>query len=561
MRKHDFRRKFGIRWEKGVIKLLLVFVALVLVAFLSVTLFPNEEMKTYTNTFYRLAVLFRSEVSISVYVSALVSTVVLVIGQIIKNRSEEFIKLNDDHSEIIHKYNVHYQKAGKDREYISDTNYYQEIGDINGDNATGIDLQIRKIGKKKRKIYNTVLRSNPSKRNAVQSDIDCYLNNNFLRIPNASIFANVKQNTGLRFNFTETKFKLDDFLVNVVSDLFVAHKYSYALNNYTLRLDDAHYDAKTDLLTLYTRPTTYYNMLLTNRCMDYELARGITIRNMFEYRNKVSNLRSSTLSNQIGINGLIITKDGYLLLERRTRKKTTWKNKFAQPISLSTKFDDLVGFFKTETVFDEESGRYVDHIKEVSDDPARAEQMFKKIIVKTIESNYGLKNEDDYTFEFSKSFMGIARDLVEGGKPNFYFYIVLNKDAKDAKKIIEKASAISEFKNERKAEDKDKKAISRSKLDSFYYFVRYEDIFVDFKEKINIRNRHTIWVRRKLPRHFCWIASFGNLLFYHLFEKHFFMKKQAGDALLASLAYLELIHTYHPIEAIKDVKIARKGAN
>lgn len=419
-------------------------------------------------------------------------------------------------------------------------------------------MKIKKISNE-RYISNHISITNPSKRKEVAEDITNYLENGFLRIPNASVFANINQNAHLLFEFDEEKFALDDFLVNVISDLFVAHKYSYAENNYTVRLNDAHYNPESHEITLFTRPTTYYNMLLTNRCMDFELARGVTIRNMFEYREKISTLRSSTLSNQIGINGLIITSDGYLLLERRTRKKTTWKNKYAQPISLSMKFSDLASYFETRSIRGEDE-KYVDHICQKIDDKYVAESMFKDIIKKTVKSNYGIK-EDQYEFHFSKNFMGIARDLVEGGKPNFYFYIVLKKNAEETRKIIQKASAVSEYDNRKSEEEKAEgmSAISRGKLDSFYYLVRYEDLFVNHQSAINIKNKNTLWVRRRLTKHFYWFTAMRNYLYYHLIERHFFTKKKAGDALLACLAYLEIIQPYIDNEAIKKVSIKRKG--
>lgn len=109
MRKHDFRRKFAIQWEKGIIKLLLVLLALVVVVILTVLFFPTEEMKSVDNLFARAALLFKSEVSVSVYVSALVSSVVVVVVSIFRNRSEEYIKLNDDRDGLVHKYYRHYK--------------------------------------------------------------------------------------------------------------------------------------------------------------------------------------------------------------------------------------------------------------------------------------------------------------------------------------------------------------------------------------------------------------------------------------------------------------------
>ncbi len=76
--------------------------------------------------------------------------------------------------------------------------------------------------------------------------------------------------------------------------------------------------------------------------MDYMIGDKLSIRQIYEYRSHVMPLDMTRLGNQIGVEGLIITKDGYTLIEKRPNSaRTTWRDKFAQPISLSMKKADV----------------------------------------------------------------------------------------------------------------------------------------------------------------------------------------------------------------------------
>lgn len=138
----------------------------------------------------------------------------------------------------------------------------------------------------------------------------------YLVIASLNVYANRAFNTKLTIadNVNEA-FKLPDFIIQNSRALLDSHKHSKKTNTATIRLDDfERVDAST--IKIHTKRTMYYHMLLTNRCMDYKLTDGMTLRDLYECNESISPINKSELGNQIGINGLVITKDGYLLIER-----------------------------------------------------------------------------------------------------------------------------------------------------------------------------------------------------------------------------------------------------
>ena len=266
-------------------------------------------------------------------------------------------------------------------------------------------------------------------------------------------------------------------------------------------------------------------MLLTNRCMDFKIPSGMSVRSLYEFNSKITPLNESKLSNQIGINGMIITSDGYLLLEKRDRKKTTWKNKFAQPISLALKASDLK--LSSNDV--------------MKDTLEYAEEKMLGVIIKTIKTNFGLTENDYDKLTLSESFLGVARDLLEGGKPNLYFVVTLNKDSKEVADLLK----INAGNNDRQT------ALKTGKLSSQYYLVRYEDIDVDFDYSLRLKQKRIIKVKRIVyPRCSKAAENFDNFKYFisKLFKKE--IEYECGEALLVTLSYLELCQDR--IKAIKD---------
>ena len=191
-----------------------------------------------------------------------------------------------------------------------------------------------------------------------------------------------------------------------------------------------------------------------------------------------SKLPESKLSNQIGINGVIITSDGYLLLEKRDHKKTTWKNKFAQPISLALKATDL--------------NLSVDDIITTN---AEGNELLVNVLKKTMKENFGLLDEDFEEINLQKNFLGMARDLLEGGKPNLYFYVILKEDSDTVLQKLQRNASVGLVKDKEESKIQKKKVtklasleknhkpktkpLKTGKLTSQYFLIDYSDIEIN----------------------------------------------------------------------------------
>ena len=361
----------------------------------------------------------------------------------------------------------------------------------------------------------------------------------FLNLSSLNVFTNFEGKLKITVKDEDKVKELPDLLVNILGQVMTAHKFSKTTNSETIRLKDFSFDRETNELKLETERSTYYNMLATNRCMDYDID-GMTLRDIYEYRPKISPLIDSELGNQIGINGVIITKDGYLLVEKRDKNKSTWKNKFGQPISLALK---VLDFFKEgETILKDDT----------------LEEKFISMLKKTLKTNYGLVGDDLKEISMSKNFMGIARDLLEGGKPNFYFYVELNLDSKQTAIKMQKHASLNV-----NVYDENKKIIEEplkaEKLTSDFYLIHFDNCKVDFDYGMFVRphqkNNPSIYVRRRLyPRkwHF-YLSRYTKYYLTHSRKeklkytkrgvKYSFLTKhrECGQALLVCFSYLELI--------------------
>lgn len=340
-----------------------------------------------------------------------------------KDKLEEDFKTEPDHHKIICQYKKH------SRELIDHTSLEDNMC-----NKDGVMMSLCNVSNKG--VYNPVDDVHSDAYFERQRDINLFKNGRLL-LPSVSVFTNTRGVT-ITFEDSTEKYAMPSFLQENAAKLLSAHKASNVSNGKTIRLNDFSYEDSH--LVLKTKRSDYIQMLMTNRCMDFDID-GMSVRTLYEHGTAVSPLSKSKLCNQIGINGLVYTNDGYLLIEKRGRKKAVWKNKFAQPISLALKLSDV----KTNA-----DGK-------IGATPADAEECFKNVIAKTLRGNFGLvadstDKKGDYNFELSKNFMGIARDLLEGGKPNLYFYVKVDMSAAELKQYLETnsqlAARVSEARNQ-----------------------------------------------------------------------------------------------------------------
>lgn len=482
---------------------------------------------------------------LGVFLAALISIIVAKVLIRVKNTMEESLKLEDDHHKIISRYSGH--KVIE--EYPEESRFSRE-GELMVIGCVPQDMRRPRSMVKDRYCKEYKLR---------EEDISDYFDRHRLRISGVDVFANVNGDTSVIFRDTDVMRELPDFVRENAAALLAAHSGSSTSNNVTIRLKKAGYDEQKHELVLDTERSQYFYMLVTNRCMDYSISDTMTLREVYEFNDKVSPLEESKLGNQIGINGLVFTSDGYLLIEKRGKKKTTWKGKLAQPISLALKEKDILP-----------NGGSIDASPEAANDA------FRRIIFKTLRKNYGIDENmiagigtdgavKAGAFDLKDSFLGLARDLIEGGKPNMYFYIALNVTAAELKAIMEQRAkdaaesvpkkrrsgksavpAVCRQAEENAGEQKKRKteplpSLEESKLERELYLVKFDDIGVDFGYSAKLDPRNTERVRfRFYPCVNKFKAALDGAGFALRRAFNAKMKKECGEALLTCLYYAEV---------------------
>lgn len=493
-------------WKKPITKVICYIIILILIFVISGTINKAEEDKTILE--FVKEVLTQPE-TISFFAAGIFTIIVATIVTNAEKRMEESLKIESDHHKIIAQYKGH----KKDKISVEE-NYY---------NQNGIFMELHHTRQYKKTIKNFEKDKYSPRFQALEEELDLYNEHGVLILPSINVFANILGNVKVCLNDKCEIKKLPEFIIGNGTEFIRAHKYSNLANNLTIRLDDISFE--NNILTMHTSRSYYYHMLLTNRCMDYQIVDGMSIRKIYEFGSKVSLLRESKLSNQIGINGMIITSDGYLLVEKRDRKKTTWKNKFAQPISLALKAGDLK----------------LDSDDVMKGDTEYANKKLIDVIKKTMKGNFGLTEDDYGELSLEQNFLGIARDLLEGGKPNLYFVVTLKHTSKELEKILRKNAGRDDFKN----------ALQSGKLSSKYYLINYSDIQINFGYELRLRQKDIIKVKRIVYPRCSKFREFNDDLKYYisrLLKKN--IEYECGEALLVTLSYLELCQDR--IEALKD---------
>lgn len=514
-----------------------------------------SENGTLVDTFVEI---LTSKDTLSLFFAGLFSIGVAKVISWFQKYMEESLKTEDNHHKIISQYKGH--KIGK-------ISYEESFADISGvffrlthvrkkeqrekpiDPGDAAPAEQKKLYEKENKKWQKEIKKRNKFKDEQSKDyvdetlrIEDYLSGK-LCLCSLNVFTNIKGDTQISFNDNKVSHELSPFIIAHADEILQAHKNSVTSNSDTVRLNDFSYQGNT--LTLNTSRSTYYHMLITNRCMDYQFANGMSIRDTYEYRNKISPLEKSGLGNQIGINGLVVTNDHHILIEKRGHKKTTWKNKFAQSISLAFKLKDLmVGPDGT-----------IDSATET------AEKNFKKIIEKTLADNFGLLPSDYDQITMKENLLGLARDLLEGGKPNLYFYVKVNCDAKTLKQKLEKNVTVTHDENKKRVKNGEEQlpVIATSKLDSDYYLVPFSDIEIDYNYRLFLDRRSVYKIRRKQA---CRCGKFrawwDNLKTGTAKKFKPILVRECGEALLVTLSFLELRWDWYQKNVLNKEKGGKK---
>ncbi len=204
-------------------------------------------------------------------------------------------------------------------------------------------------------------------------------------------------------------------------EIMRVHKQSKLYNNINIRLDGI--ELKNGNVVINTSRTTYFDSMITNRAMDYQWNNRKTIREIYEPGPYISELEESRMSNHLGFNGFVETTDGNIIFVLRKNDVSIGKNTLADSIgaSLKTKYaiDD-----KYNLTLEGIGKSIISEIKE---------ELGIDIVDEALKNNKELEHPIDVDSIINKinniairSIISFYRDLVEGGKPQFLFYLKLS---------------------------------------------------------------------------------------------------------------------------------------
>lgn len=218
----------------------------------------------------------------------------------------------------------------------------------------------------------------------------------------------------------DRNFELDSFIKQQYFDLVEAHTKSKSIHSRTVRLYDitAPTNENHRTATIHTMRSNYLAHLLTNRALDYYIKPDVTIRRIFENTSRLTPLLHSKMSNHIGINALVFLprdgeKRGYLLMPQRGNDATVAKNGVTASIATRLQMDNKCfekGYQSKMTADYITTGCIIDAMPSAI----------------RVSADY-LKTKMNERDDFVKiDFLGIARDIYEGGKPTFFYAVYLD---------------------------------------------------------------------------------------------------------------------------------------
>ncbi len=216
-------------------------------------------------------------------------------------------------------------------------------------------------------------------------------------------------------------FSLDSFIKSQFYTLIEAHAMSKTTNSVTVRLKQVEQPFNANIAIMRTMRSTYLSHMLTNRALDYQIKPGISIRSLFENTNHLVPLQRSRLSNHLGVNALVFLEgksdeklkyddkiDKWLLLPQRGKNATVAKGNVTASIATRLQMDNKDIFPNT----------YLDHLT--------ADYILKGCIKDSIADAIQISSATKYLSDDNIHFLGISRDIYEGGKPTLFYVVYLN---------------------------------------------------------------------------------------------------------------------------------------
>lgn len=204
---------------------------------------------------------------------------------------------------------------------------------------------------------------------------------------------------------TVSQYELPERILCNYDQLISAHSNSDIYNQLNIRLDDLIVNNAS--VTLKTSRTSYFDSLVTNRAMDFKWHNGLCIRDLYSYGPFLPSLKESLLSNHLGFNGFIETSDHKIIFVIRSSNVSIGKDTLGTSVAASLKCKYALNDNKIFTP----EGLTQGIINEIKDELCI--------------------NQEYYTFDLYKNIIGIYRDMVEGGKPQFLLYVKVNQSSSE----------------------------------------------------------------------------------------------------------------------------------
>ena len=225
-------------------------------------------------------------------------------------------------------------------------------------------------------------------------------------------------------------YSLPQLIINNYPDIFSVHESSNIYNNLNIRVRSM--QLNNNILELNTMRTTYFDSLVTNRAADYNFVKGLSVRELYEMGPRMLPLEKSKLSNHLGFNGFVESKDGYIVFVKRSLGMSIGKQTYGDSIGASMKT------------------KYA-----LNDDGDLTYPGLRKAIILEIydELKIDTKDIDLNTF----SIIAAYRDCVECGKPQLLVYAKASITAKEislkfTKKLKEKYSSVKKLSKRQRKE-------------------------------------------------------------------------------------------------------------
>ena len=263
-----------------------------------------KDNQTFADTFMGI---LTSQDTLTLFFAGLLSLGVVKFLAWVDGYMEESLKIEDNHHKVISQYSAHDQYSSKKLKAIQkehgcvdasqaeledlvdaqhkDGSYAEKNGEYlmlrhvrdrmdepvsPGENARRKEMRVykRQQRKWKKAVRQRVWEKNRRSSGYIEAvrSVERYLRGK-LGLCSLNVFVNKSGQTKVRFQDVPKEHQLPSFVITHADELLQAHKSSAKNNSNTIRLDDFEYNEETDEMVLKTGRSTYYHMLITNRCM------------------------------------------------------------------------------------------------------------------------------------------------------------------------------------------------------------------------------------------------------------------------------------------------------